>query len=160
MSIDSTTIELRQSRYLSTGDLTALEDETTWWVPLSIISPTSLTGDVMILKDKTNTFKLSSETFKLNARQTGVYRVNYPIEVLKVLSEEIKKGKDGILSHPTDRIGLLSDAESLSVSGHQKTSGLLELLRSFDGEENYLYVHFAIVNFCSRFRLLIYSSIH
>ncbi|RUS32674.1 hypothetical protein BC938DRAFT_474639 [Jimgerdemannia flammicorona] len=133
VSLDEVTIEVRQSRYLSTGDVAESEDETTWWIPLNIASsPSALT-----LTDKTNTFKLSSSVFKLNARQTGLYRVNYSIDILKTLAEEIKKGKDGILSDPTDRIGLLSDAASLSVSGQKKTSGLLELLRAFEKEENY-----------------------
>lgn len=139
---DSGEIHITQSRYLSTGDLKPEDDSTNWWVPLSVLTPsTSADDEALTLTGKSQTFKLRADSlFKLNAGQTGVYRVNYPVDILLRLGEEAKKGKQGLLKNTSDRVGLVADAGSLSVSGEQKTSAFLELVRQFENEEDYLYV--------------------
>jgi aminopeptidase N len=142
-SISDSSIEVTQSRYLSTGDANSEDDSTTWWVPLNILLPNGKTQS-LTLTQKTQTFTLEGQEqdqgrlFKVNAGQTGVFRVNYPIEVIKNLGKEVRKGKDGLLANAADRVGLVADAGSLAVSGEQSTSTLLELLKDFVNEDNYL----------------------
>ncbi|ORE08615.1 hypothetical protein BCV72DRAFT_86089 [Rhizopus microsporus var. microsporus] len=129
-------INVTQSRYLSTGDLTEEEDTTAWWVPLGVLVPGKV--ESFTLTEKSQDFTIPSNgLFKLNAGQTGVYRVNYPIEVIRKLSEEVKKGSNGLLTNTADRVGLLSDAGNLCVSGLQSTTAFLELAQAFVNEENY-----------------------
>jgi aminopeptidase 2 len=47
------------------------------------------------------------------------------------------KAKDPLFT-PGDRVGLLADVGALSKSGHVKTSSLLELLESFEDEDQYV----------------------
>ncbi|EIE91503.1 hypothetical protein G6F46_002840 [Rhizopus delemar] len=133
---DNDTISITQARYLSTGDLSKDEDSTVWWVPLGVLF--SGKTESYTLTEKSQDFTIPSDgLFKLNAGQTSVYRVNYPIEIIRVLSEEIKKGKEGLLSNTADRVGLLADAGNLCVSGEQSTVAFLELAQAFANEDNY-----------------------
>ncbi|KAI7900637.1 aminopeptidase [Cokeromyces recurvatus] len=134
---DDHSIQITQSRYLSTGDLKEDEDDTAWWAPLSM-----LTSDKKVesytLTEKSQNFDIPSDgLFKLNAGQTCVYRVNYPMEVIRVLAEEVKKGDKGLLTNTADRVGLIADAGSLCVSGEQTTAAFLELAQAFVNEDNY-----------------------
>ncbi|KAG0164361.1 Aminopeptidase 2 mitochondrial [Apophysomyces sp. BC1034] len=129
-------INVTQSRYLSTGDLADEEDSTVWWVPLGVLVPEKV--ESYTLTEKTQTFSVPSDgLFKLNAGQTAVYRVNYPIEVIRRLAEEVKKGKEGLLADTADRVGLIADAGNLSVSGEQSTVAFLELAEAFVNETEY-----------------------
>jgi aminopeptidase 2 len=128
-------IKVTQSRYLSTGDLKPDEDRTAWWAPLRILVPGKI--ESFTLTEKSQSFPVSG-IFKLNAGQTSVYRVNYPIEIIRVLAEEIKKGPQGMLTNISDRVGLVSDAANLCLSGEQTTVAFLELAQAFIQEESYL----------------------
>lgn len=130
-------INVTQSRYLSTGDLTDEEDNTVWWAPLGVLVPGKV--EPYTLTEKSQSFGIPADgLFKLNAGQTSVYRVNYPIESIRVLGEEVKKGKDGLLSNAADRVGLIADAGNLCVSGEQTTTAFMELAKAFVNEDNYL----------------------
>jgi aminopeptidase 2 len=130
-------IKITQSRYLSTGDLTKDEDETVWWVPLNVLVPGKT--ESYTLTEKSQVFDAPADgLFKVNAGQTAVYRTNYPIENIRALGDEIKKGPNGLFSDTTDRVGLIADAGNLSVSGEQTTAAFLELAQAFVNEENYL----------------------
>lgn len=67
-----------------------------------------------------------------------MYRVNYPIEVIRKLAAEIKKGPEGLLRDTADRVGLVADAGHLCVSGEQPTTSFLELAQAFVNEQDYL----------------------
>ncbi|RUP43712.1 hypothetical protein BC936DRAFT_136832 [Jimgerdemannia flammicorona] len=137
---DSGEVHISQSRYLSTGDLESHEDEVNWWVPLSVMTHNSSAVEPLTLTNKSQSFNLPADgLFKLNAGQTGVYRVNYPRETLLRLGEECKKGKNGLFKNTSDRVGLVADAGSLSVSGEQKTSAFLELVIQFENEDQYFH---------------------
>ncbi|KAG1050369.1 hypothetical protein G6F42_029010 [Rhizopus arrhizus] len=91
------------------------------------------------LTEKSQNFAIPADgLFKINAGQTSVYRVNYPIETIRVLGDEVKKGKEGLLANTSDRVGLIADAGNLCVSGEQTTTAFLELAQAFVNEENYL----------------------
>lgn len=110
---------------------------TVWWNPLGILTPEKI--ESYTLTEKSQKFTVpESGLFKLNAGQTAVYRVNYPIEVVRRLGEEIKKGSDGMLANAADRVGLLADSGNLCVSGEQSTDAFLELAQAFTNEKEYL----------------------
>ncbi|KAG2222206.1 hypothetical protein INT45_014103 [Circinella minor] len=140
-------IKVTQSRYLSTGDLDSSEDTTVWWNPLGILTPKDI--ESYTLTEKSQTFNVpESGLYKLNAGQTSVYRVNYPIETVLRLADEIKKGSEGMLSNAADRVGLIADAGNLAVSGEQRTTAFLELAQAFVNEKDYfvwaqLSMHFS-----------------
>ncbi|KAI8578103.1 hypothetical protein K450DRAFT_249048 [Umbelopsis ramanniana AG] len=134
-TVDDSNIQVTQARYLSTGDLKSVEDTTNWWVPLGVLTPDKV--ESYTLTDKSQRFAVGSHSFKLNAGQSGVYRVQYPIDVIKRLADEVRKPNNGLLSNTADRVGLVADAGSLCVSGEQTTSAFLELAQAFQNETEY-----------------------
>ncbi|CAG8744814.1 20599_t:CDS:2, partial [Gigaspora rosea] len=108
-------IHICQSRFLSTGKLSADEDTTHWWVPLGINFGTSSNDDFesKVLTTGEMDLKLPASAFefyKLNSRVTGVFRVNYTPDRLAKLGHSAKKG----LLHTSDRVGLVADAGALA----------------------------------------------
>jgi len=127
-------IGVRQSRFLSGGNVKPEEDQTTWWVPLGLKNGA---GEAQVrtiaLTNKEETIRDVDESFyKLNNDQTGFYRTNLPPERLTKLG-----GQLGSLS-VQDKIGLVGDAAALAVSGDATTAGVLSFLEGFVGEQSYL----------------------
>lgn len=75
---------------------------------------------------------LDTSYYKLNYGQNGFYRVNYPAERLAKLGEVREQ-----LS-VQDRVGLISDAAAMALSGMGTTTGLLSFLAGLKGEDSYL----------------------
>ena len=125
-------IGLRQSRFLSTGDVKEEEDQTLWWVPLGLKTATSQDNQTQALTEKESTLRAIDETFyKLNKDQIGFYRTNYPPARLVKLGQE--KAKLSV----EDRIGLIADAAALAIAGQGTTAGLLALVENFQDETSY-----------------------
>jgi aminopeptidase N len=125
---------VRQSRFLTTGDVQEAEDETIWWTPYWV-TPGAQKGspNQKALTGKEDTLREIDDSFyKLNADQSGFYRTNYPPERLMKLGQKRDR-----LSVP-DKIGLMGDATALAVAGHATTASLLTLLENFKDEEEYL----------------------
>jgi aminopeptidase N len=84
-------IHIKQSRYLSTGDVKAEEDTIKWWVPLGVrgkigskeVAPIALTAKEDIVTD------IDSSFYKLNADNAGFYRTNYPPPRLAMLGSKM-----------------------------------------------------------------------
>ena len=127
-------IGVRQSRFLSTGDVKPEEDQTTWWIPLGLKTKSKGSGNATAaLTAKEETIRDVDESFyKLNVDQMGFYRTNYPPERLAKLGS----AKNSLSVE--DKIGLIGDAGALAVAGDGKTAGLLAFLEGFQSEENYL----------------------
>ena len=125
-------IAVRQSRFLSSGDVKAEEDETLWWIPLGLKTDqqaSHATGKALTIKEET--LRGIDETFyKLNADQIGVYRTNYPPDRL------IKLGAARDRLTVEDRIGIVGDAAALAIAGSATTAGLLALCAEFKSESN------------------------
>jgi aminopeptidase N len=127
-------ISVKQSRFLSTGDVKAEDDETIWWVPLRLRGkigikeavPVALITKCDIIRDVDASF------YKINVDNTGFYRTNYPPSRLESFGKQIDR-----LSF-SDRIGLIGDAGALAFSGDATTPALLGFLEGFTSEENYL----------------------
>ena len=126
-------ISVRQSRFLTTGDVKAEEDETTWWIPLALKTGSQKESTGISLTVKEDTLRAIDDRFyKVNADQTGFYRTNYPPERLTRL------GHAQDLLSVEDKIGLMGDATALAVAGDSTTAGLLAFLESFKDEKSYL----------------------
>jgi len=127
-------IGVRQSRFLSTGDVKPEEDQTTWWIPLGLkTDPKDASAATKALTAKQETLHDIDESFyKLNADQMGFYRTNYPPGRLAKLGSARNK------LTVQDKIGLIGDAGALAVAGDGKTAGLLAFVQDFQDEENYL----------------------
>ncbi|KAL8921139.1 MAG: hypothetical protein Q9208_005892 [Pyrenodesmia sp. 3 TL-2023] len=126
-------IGVRQTRFLSTGDVKAEEDETLWWVPLGLRTNPEATGAaVEALTTKEETIRGIDESFyKLNADQNGFYRTNYPPARLAKMGTQLDK-----LS-TEDKIGLIADAAALALSGDGTTAGLLTFASNFPQETSH-----------------------
>ena len=126
-------IEIRQGRFLSSGDTKPEEDETLWWIPLGFKTEAGQESANVI---KTMTGKreiirhVSTSLYKFNANTSGFYRTIYPPERLT------KLGASGGWLSAEDKIGLMGDALALAISGDATTVGLLSLCAELKDEEN------------------------
>jgi aminopeptidase 2 len=126
-------ITVRQNRYLTTGDVKP-EDDTVVY-PLSLRIRTKSGIQNVTMTEREMTIKLDdadADFYKINADHAGVFRVKYPAERVSKLS---KAGVDGLLS-VEDRVGLVADIASTSMSGYIPTSSLLELVSQWKAEDS------------------------
>ncbi|KID96705.1 Peptidase M1, alanine aminopeptidase/leukotriene A4 hydrolase, partial [Metarhizium majus ARSEF 297] len=123
-------ISIRQSRFLSTGDVKPEDDTTTWWVPLGLEGKKGETGvNTMSLLQKEETIRdIDDEFYKLNSGATGFYRVNYPPARLAKLSTQLDK-----LS-TEDKIAIIGSTADLAFAGNSTTAALLTFLEGFSKE--------------------------
>jgi aminopeptidase N len=126
-------ISVRQSRFLTTGDAKAEEDETTWWIPVGLKTgkPAKVVHSALTTKEDT-VRDVDDAFYKINADQSGFYRTNYPPQRLAKLGE----ARD--LLSTEDKIGLLGDATALAISGDSTTAALLTLLEGFQQEKSFI----------------------
>ena len=128
-------IHVKQNRFLRTGDVKPEEDETLYPVFLGLRTKEGV-DEELTLSTREQDFPLTGGTdfFKLNANHTSTYRTSYTPAHLTRLGEAARAG----LLSTQDRAGMVADAGALAASGYQKTSGLLNLLKSFSGETEYI----------------------
>ncbi|MCJ1268639.1 hypothetical protein MMC22_008527 [Lobaria immixta] len=126
-------IRVRQSRFLSTGDVKTDEDETIWWIPLGLkIDPpsTGVTSEALTVREEAIQ-GVNEKFYKLNADQFGFYRTNYPPERLA------KLGASKDLLTVEDKIGLVGDVAELAIAGYATTASLLAFLENFRDEKHH-----------------------
>jgi aminopeptidase N len=123
-------ISIRQSRFLSTGDVKPEEDETVWWIPLGIKTGSKTSeATLQTLTTKEDTLRdLDTDFYKINTDNRGVFRTNYPPARLAKLGEQADK-----LSGE-DKIGLIGDSYSLAVAGYSTTAGFLSFVAGLKNE--------------------------
>ncbi|KAI2615097.1 peptidase family M1-domain-containing protein [Hypoxylon sp. NC1633] len=127
-------ISIKQDRYLSTGDVKPEEDQTVWWVPLSLHGKLGK-QDIqrLALTEKTTTIRdIDDDFYKINSNATGFYRTNYPPARLAKLSTQLDR-----LSNE-DKISIIGSAADLAFSGYGTTPALLSFIEGFRGESNLL----------------------
>ncbi|KAK2629387.1 hypothetical protein QTJ16_000207 [Diplocarpon rosae] len=127
-------IGIKQTRYLSTGDVKAEDDITTWWIPLGLEGEggSNKIKPIGFSKKEDTVREVDMSFYKLNKDTTGFYRTNYPPKRLAALGAQIDR-----LSL-SDKIGLVGDAGALAYSGEGTTPGLLAFVEGFQSETNYL----------------------
>ena len=128
-------LSLTQSRFLydrlmSPDD----EDPARWQVPVSIRQAGSESKTAALMMGDTLNVPLDSADdsgwVKVNAGQTGFYRVNYSTEQWKRLGEAV-----GSMELPaTDRLGLQNDAYALMRAGSLSPATFLALAENYRGE--------------------------
>ncbi|KAF3062328.1 Aminopeptidase 2, mitochondrial [Daldinia childiae] len=127
-------IRVKQNRFLRTGDTKPEEDKVLYPVFLGLRTKDGV-DDSLTLTKREDVFKVKNlDFFKLNANHTSIYRTSYTPERLTKLGQS---AKDGLLT-VEDRAGMIADAGALAVSGYQKTSGVLNLLKGFDTEQSFV----------------------
>ena len=130
----SNTIHVKQNRFLRTGDVKPEEDNTLYPVFLSLRTKDGV-NEGFTLYDRESDFEVANKNFfKINADHSGTYRTSYTPARLEKLGQA---AKEGLLS-VEDRAGMIADAGALASSGYQKTSGILSLLKSFNGETEFV----------------------
>lgn len=127
-------ISVKQSRFLTSGEVKAEEDTTTWWIPMGMKTGIQATeAKREPLTEKSDVYRdIDTEFYKINSDQTGFYRTNLPPQRLVALSKSLDK-----LSVP-DKIGLVADAGALAVAGEGSSAAVLSFLEGFAPEQNYL----------------------
>ncbi|KAG9243459.1 peptidase family M1-domain-containing protein [Calycina marina] len=128
------TVHLKQNRFLRTADVKPEEDETLYPVFLGLRSKDGVNDELVLMGREENFPIPDSKFYKLNADHTNLYRTSYTPARLEKLG---KAAKDGLLT-VEDRTGMIADAGALAASGYQKTSGLLNLLKGFDDETEFV----------------------
>ncbi|KAI0113996.1 peptidase family M1-domain-containing protein [Nemania sp. FL0031] len=127
-------ILVKQNRFLRTGDTKPEEDKVLYPVFLGLRTKTGV-DESLTLTEREGVYKLPDlDFFKLNANHTSIYRTSYSPERLTKLGQSAKDGKLTV----EDRAGMIADAGALAVSGYQKTSGVLNLLKGFDTEDSFV----------------------
>lgn len=120
-----------QNRYMSSGDVTAEEDETIWHVPLWIEDGSAEKRSVILTARRQVIPGVNRDRYTINSEGVGFYHVNYPPERLAKFGEE----------HETliadFKIGLLSSTMAFVAAGVASTSSLFSLLEKFSTETSY-----------------------
>lgn len=128
------TINVKQNRFLRTGDVRPEEDKTVYPVFLGLRTKDGV-DESITLSEREGEFKVPDlDFFKLNADHTSIYRTSYTPERLEKLGKAAKEGRLTV----EDRAGMIADSGALAASGYQKTSGLLSLLKGLDTESEYV----------------------
>lgn len=131
---ESSSIKLKQNRFLRTGDVRPDEDTTLYPIMLGLRTKQGVDEDTM-LSEREGEFKVPDlDFFKLNADHSAIYRTSYSPERLTKLGEAAGRG----LLTVEDRAGMIADAGALAASGYQDTSGLLSLLKGFRSEAEFV----------------------
>lgn len=128
------TIHLKQNRFLRTSDVKPEEDTTLFPVFLGLRTKAGI-DESLVLSGREDNFRVSDlDFFKLNADHTSLYRTSYTPARLEKLGKAAKAG----LLKVEDRAGMIADAGALAAAGYQKTSGVLNLLKGFDEEKEFV----------------------
>ncbi len=124
VAANSITVSQQRFHYVNQG-----QTHKTLW-PIALKGNEALKD--AILEDTEQTWPEHDNTtvFKLNAGQSGFYRVHYNSSHLQKLSEAIEAGRFDTL----DRLGILSDAFETAKAGHGDTADVLKLLESYSKE--------------------------
>ena len=128
-------ITVKQSRFLSTGDVAPEDDTTTWWVPLLLTGQAGAdeTGKSLALTAKEQTIpNVSGDFYKLNTGATGFYRINYPPERLSRLGKHLERLSE------EDKIFTIGSAYDVAFAGQGTASDLLGFLKAVKEEASYL----------------------
>uniref|UniRef100_A0A6B2KZR7 Aminopeptidase n=1 Tax=Arcella intermedia TaxID=1963864 RepID=A0A6B2KZR7_9EUKA len=116
--------EIAQKRFLKYGEPTPQEDEPLWYINLAYISDTTRMVQYIDITHKHNLVEIphSSGWLKLNAGQSGFYRVQY-------CEKSFGKLLGAIHELPMiDQLGIQNDAVSLAISGNLPVEWALQVL--------------------------------
>ncbi len=132
---DGVMVSLSQERFVYDHLLGEEEpNPEVWQVPVSVSAPGATSAStVMDNKEAVITVPVpnpSEDWYKVNAGQTGFFRVNYTSEDWQRLAPAVS----GRELPATDRLGIQNDAYALSRAGLLPVTQFLELAGSYSGE--------------------------
>ncbi|KAL2915252.1 hypothetical protein HK105_205117 [Polyrhizophydium stewartii] len=152
------TLTIRQSRFLSSGDLTPEEDaEALWTVPLTVVTHLNRhTPTRHVLREKMTTITIPyteerGHFWKLNYRTTGFFRVNLTASQQAHLASALRADFDFFTVE--DRIGIVYDSFSTAKAGLSSTSGALDIVTGYAAETDYTVLSSISQNLASVKRL-------
>lgn len=132
-------IALSQSRFLYSHIVGSSRDPTQWKVPVQIARAGARKPTRLLLEKKAASVPMGrsrrpsdGDWIKVNAGQSGFYRVNYPPEEWDRLRRAVAAGELGA----DDRIGLQNDAHALMRAGYLPATTLLELTSAYRKEDD------------------------
>ena len=127
-------ISVKQSRFLTAGEVKPEEDTTTWFIPIGLKTGEQATDAKReALTVKEDTYRdIDTDFYKVNSDMTGFYRTNLPPPRLVQLSKQLDK-----LS-VQDKIGLIGDAGAMAIAGEGTTAAVLSFMEGFVAEGSYL----------------------
>ncbi|KJE94030.1 aminopeptidase 2 [Capsaspora owczarzaki ATCC 30864] len=146
---------LSQQRFLLDDSPAAASAEASpiWWIPVSIKSNGLEQPMNFAVTSQVHSFTLPASVkphhwIKLNAEQTGLYRVHYPTahmtalaahvaSTAKLSASELAAIPSAALVTASDRLGIVSDIFAIAKRGIIRTSDALEFGRFFVDETNY-----------------------
>ncbi|KAJ3488858.1 hypothetical protein NLG97_g6120 [Lecanicillium saksenae] len=123
-------IHVKQSRFLTTGDVKPEDDTTVWRVPLGIQGSQVTRDDPFLLTKGGIVTDIDMDFYLVNTKGTGFYRVAYPPERLAKLSTQL----DQLTTE--DKISIIGSVAALSSVGASSTVSLLSFLQGFRMEEH------------------------
>ncbi|MDO8522895.1 MAG: M1 family metallopeptidase [bacterium] len=133
-------LSLEQKRFFADGRKD--KENLLWNIPINILYSRSgqneSAHESFLMRKKSSKIKIPAfkglRTFiKLNAGQSGIYRVAYADGMWDCLVEAVKRGE---LSK-TDRIGLLDDSLALAKAGYMKTSQALDMIAAQENDKEF-----------------------
>ena len=131
---DAKSINVKQNRFLRTGDVKPEEDQTLFPVFLGLRTMDGV-NEELTLSEREQTFEVPSlDFFKVNADHSGIYRTSYTQDRIEKLGQA---AKDGLLT-VEDRAGMIADVGALAAPGYSKTSSVLSLLKGFTAETEFV----------------------
>lgn len=132
-------IALSQSRFLYSHILRASQEKTRWKVPVHIARSGQQKPTSFLMEQGTATRSLGhsrrspdEDWIKVNAGQSGFYRVNYPTDEWARLRRAVAAGE----LETRDRIGLQNDAYALTRAGYLPATTFLELTSAYRDEDD------------------------
>jgi len=132
-------VALSQSRFLYGHILGSSKDASRWKIPVRIARAGSRKTTNFLMEKKAETHSLGrsrrtqeSDWIKVNAGQSGFYRVNYRADEWDRLQKAVVAGELG----PEDRIGLQNDAYDLMRAGYLPATTVLDLTSAYRGEDD------------------------
>ena len=128
-------LEIRQHRFFSSR-ISRIKggDKTRWPIPISFLRQGAKRSETRLLQEKNLEVRKDGNRWtKFNAGARGVFRCDYPIEILTRLKDPIERKE---LSSE-DRFGIQNDAFALAESGELATTAAMDLARSYRFENDY-----------------------
>lgn len=121
-----------QRRFLYSGPN---DDESLWHVPLTIINSTNSNVSTELIEDRTTSIPMETKNSwnKINSGTTGFYRVQYSDSELDTLIKAIKNFE----LKASDRLGLIEDTFALVRGRYIGISKYLDLIKSYQGDQDY-----------------------
>ena len=134
----SSTISITQHRFLQSGKVLPEDDQVLYPVYLKTKTLHGIDGDAQLLS-REGTFPVTLATYKLNAGQTGLYRVSYPLSRWEKFGSQLVRPYLPELLTGDDRVGLISDLCAIAIAGQTTTrsSHFLTFLSNFKHETDY-----------------------